>query len=49
VIRHRFGTGTPRQAMAVLWFIYRESYRTTLAIWAVLLPLEADDNDTISP
>jgi transposase len=48
VIRHRFGAGTPRQAMAVFWFNYREPYPITLAIWAIALPLEADD-DTISP
>jgi transposase len=48
VIRHRFGAGTPRQAMAVFWFNYREPCRMTLAIWAIALPLEADD-DTIPP
>jgi len=49
VIRHRFGAGTPRQAMAVLVFIYRGSCRTTLAIWAIPLPLETADHDTIPP
>ena len=49
VIRHRFGAGTPRQAMAVLLFIHRESCRMTLAILAVPLPLETADHDTIPP
>ena len=49
VIRHRFGAGTPRQAMAVLLFIHRESCRMTLAILAVPLPLEAADHDTTPP
>src|SRR4051794_14468258 len=47
VIRHRFGAGTPRQAVAVLWFIHRESCRITRAIWAVPLPLETTEDDTI--
>src|SRR4051795_532631 len=47
VIRHRFGAGTPRQAVAVLWFIHRESCRITFAIWAVPLPLETTEDDTI--
>ena len=49
VIRHRFGAGTPRQAVAVLLFILPESCRITLAIRAVLLPLEVADDDTIPP
>jgi transposase len=49
VIRHRFGAGTPRQAVAVLLFMLHESCRMTLAIWAVLLPLEVADDDTILP
>jgi transposase len=49
VIRHRFGAGTPRQAMAVLLFIHRESCQVTLAILAVPLPLETADHDTIPP
>jgi hypothetical protein len=49
VIRHRFGAGTPRQAVAVLWFVLRESCPMTLAIWAILLPLEVDDDYTIPP
>ena len=49
MIRHRFGAGTPRQAVAVLWFIYRESCRTILAIWAIPLPLETAGRDTIPP
>src|SRR3954465_11072932 len=42
VIRHRFGAGTPRQAVAVLWFIHRESCRITFAIWTILVPSCAD-------
>jgi transposase len=49
VIRHRFGAGTPRQAVAVIWFIHRESCRITLAIWAIPMPLETADHDTIPP
>jgi hypothetical protein len=49
VIRHRFGAGTPRQAVIVLWFIYRKPCRMILAIWVLLLPLESADNDTIPP
>jgi transposase len=49
VIRHRFGAGTPRQAVAVLWFIHRESCRITLANWAIPLPLKTADHDTIPP
>ena len=49
VIRHRFGAGTPRQVVAVIWFIHRESCRITLAIWAIPLPLETADHDTIPP
>ena len=37
VIRHRFGVGTPRQAMAVFWLIRRESWNRTCAIIAILL------------
>src|SRR5918995_1421534 len=40
VIRHRFGAGTPRQAVAVIWFIHREPCQITLAIWAFPMPLE---------
>ena len=49
VIRHRFGAGTPRQAVAVLWFVLCGSCRITLAIWAVLMPLEVANDDTIPP
>src|SRR4051794_867318 len=49
VIRHRFGTGTPRQAMAVLWFISPESCQVILATWAIHSPLEVADHDTIPP
>jgi transposase len=49
VIRHRFGAGTPRQAVAVLWFVLRESCRITLAIWAVLLPPKVAADDTMPP
>jgi transposase len=49
VIRHRFGAGTPRQAVAVLWFVLPEPCPMTLAIWAILLPLEVDDDYTIPP
>jgi transposase len=48
VIRHRFGAGTPRQAMAVLLFISLESCQVTLAIWAIHPPPEVAD-DTIHP
>jgi hypothetical protein len=49
VIRHRFGAGTPRQAVVVLWFISYEPCQMTLTIWAILLPLEAADDDFIPP
>jgi transposase len=49
VIRHRFGAGTPRQAVAVPWFVLCEFCPITLAIWAVLLPPEVADDDTIPP
>ena len=49
MIRHRFGAGTPRQAMAVLLFISHESCQVSLAIWAIHPPLEVADNDTIPP
>src|SRR4051794_29115554 len=49
VIRHRFGAGTPRQAMAVLWFISPESCQVILATWAIHSPLEVADHDTIPP
>jgi transposase len=39
VIRHRFGAGTPRQAMAVLLFISHEACWMTRAIRAILLSL----------
>src|SRR4051794_23252950 len=44
VIRHRFGAGTPRQAMAVLWFISPESCQVILATWAIHSPLEVADH-----
>ncbi len=49
VIRHRFGAGTPRQAVAVYLFISPEPCPMILAIWAILLPLESTGNDTIPP
>src|SRR3954471_17429180 len=49
VTRHRFGAGTPRQAMAVLLFISHDSCQVSLAIWAIHPPLEVADNDTIPP
>src|SRR3954452_17421592 len=49
VIRHRFGAGTPRQAMAVLWFISPESCQVILATGAIHSPLEVADHDTIPP
>jgi hypothetical protein len=49
VIRHRFGAGTPRQAMAVLLFVLRASCQMPLAIQVIFLPLEVADNDTIPP
>src|SRR4051795_9848091 len=49
VIRHRFGAGTPRQAMAVLWFISPESCQVILATWAIHSPLEVANHDTIPP
>src|SRR3954469_17675051 len=49
VIRHRFGAGTPRQAMAMLLFISHESCQVSLAIWAIHPPLEVADHDTIPP
>src|SRR3954471_17861190 len=49
VTRHRFGAGTPRQAMALLLFISHDSCQVSLAIWAIHPPLEVADNDTIPP
>ena len=49
MIRHRFGAGTPRQAMAVYLLISHEPCPMILAIWAILLPLETTGNDTIPP
>ena len=49
VIRHRFGAGTPRQAMAVLLFISHQSCQVILAIWAIHPPLEVAADDTIPP
>src|SRR3954467_7405766 len=49
VSRHRFGAGTPRQAMAVLLFIPHQSCQVILAIWAIYSPLEVANNDTIPP
>jgi transposase len=49
VIRHRFGAGTPRQAMVVLLFISHQSCQVILAIRAIHLPLEVADDDTIPP
>jgi transposase len=49
VIRHRFGAGTPRQAMAVFWFITSESGKANLAIWAIFQPLEATGDDPMAP
>src|SRR4051812_29741685 len=49
VIRHRFGAETPRQAMAVLWFISPESCQVILATGAIHSPLEVADHDTIPP
>jgi transposase len=49
VIRHRFGAGTPRQAMAVYLLISHEPCPMILAIWAIALPLETTEHDTIPP
>jgi transposase len=49
VIRHRFGAGTPRQAVAMLVFISNGSCQVILAIWAIHPPLKAADHDTIPP
>jgi hypothetical protein len=49
VIRHRFGVGTPRKAMAVLLFISHESCQVIFAIWAIHPPLEVANDDTIPP
>src|SRR5688572_1313716 len=43
VIRHRFGAGTPRQAMAVFWFVISESWSGDIAICAMVL-LSATEN-----
>jgi transposase len=37
VIRHRFGAGTPRQAMETIWFVFPESGMGRSAIKAILL------------
>jgi hypothetical protein len=43
VIRHRFGAGTPRQAMAIFWFVTSASWSGDPAICAIVL-LSATDN-----
>src|SRR3954469_26036437 len=49
VIRHRFGAGTPRQAMALFWLVSDECQG--LAIWTILVPSCADQRTTagVSP
>jgi transposase len=49
VIRHRFGAGTPRQAIAVLVFISHEACRITFAIWPILLILKVVNDDSMLP
>jgi hypothetical protein len=49
VIRHRFGAGTPRQAVAVLVFISHEACRSTFAIWPILLPLKVVNDAPMPP
>jgi transposase len=41
VLRHLFGIGTPRQAMAVFWLIIDESQSGGMAITAILAPTSA--------
>jgi hypothetical protein len=37
VIRHRFGAGTPRQAMEAIWFVFLEPRMGRSAIKAIHL------------
>ena len=46
VIRHRFGAGTPRQAMALFWLVSDECQGRGLAIWTILVPSCADQRTT---
>ena len=46
VHRHRFGAGTPRQALAILWFVIDESQTWGIAIWAILVASSADQGTT---
>jgi transposase len=46
VIRHRFGAGSPRQAMALFWLVSDECQGWGLAIWTILVPSRADQRTT---
>jgi hypothetical protein len=46
VLRHLFGVGTPRQAMAVFWLVIDESQSGDLALIASLAPSSADPGTT---
>jgi transposase len=46
VLRHLFGVGTPRQAMAVFWLVIDESQSGDLALIASLAPPSADPRTT---
>jgi hypothetical protein len=46
VIRHRFGAGTPRQAMALFWLVSDECQGRGLAIWTILVPSCAEQRTT---
>jgi hypothetical protein len=41
VLRHLFGAGTPRQAMAAFWFVINVSHGRDLALIARLAPPNA--------
>src|SRR5918994_8002941 len=46
VIRHRFGAGTPRQAVALFWLVSDECQGRSIAIWTILVPSCADQRTT---
>jgi transposase len=46
VLRHLFGVGTPRQAMAVFWLVIDEAQSGDLALIASLAPPSADPGTT---
>jgi hypothetical protein len=46
VIRHRFGAGTPRQAVTLFWLVINGRQGLGIAIWTILAPSRADQRTT---